>query len=79
MVTDRTPEELRHRGLRLEWATNGWNMMEVVVTISLGVQAGSLDLLLVYNIIDGFPIAWFPATIAGARGRRRRMAKLSPT
>ena len=41
----RTPEELRRRALRLEWATNGWNTMEVVVTISLGVRAGSLALI----------------------------------
>lgn len=41
----RTSEDLRRRGLRLEWATNGWNVMEVVVTISLGVQAGSLALI----------------------------------
>jgi divalent metal cation (Fe/Co/Zn/Cd) transporter len=39
------PDVLRQRGLRLEWATNGWNAMEVVVTISLGVQAGSLALI----------------------------------
>jgi divalent metal cation (Fe/Co/Zn/Cd) transporter len=36
---------LRQRGLHLEWATNGWNAMEVVVTIALGVQAGSLALI----------------------------------
>ena len=42
---DRTPEQLRRRGVRLEWATNGWNAMEVVVTISLGLQAGSLALI----------------------------------
>jgi divalent metal cation (Fe/Co/Zn/Cd) transporter len=41
----RTPEVLRRRALRLEWATNGWNSMEVLVTISLGVQAGSLALI----------------------------------
>ena len=41
----RTPEALRRRALRLEWATNGWNAMEVVVTISLGMQAGSLALI----------------------------------
>ena len=41
----RTPEQLRRRGLRLEWATNGWNAMEVAVTITLGVQAGSLALI----------------------------------
>jgi len=45
MTKRRTPEELRRRGLRLEWATNGWNAMEVVVTITLGVQAGSLALV----------------------------------
>lgn len=45
MTKHRTPEELRRRGLRLEWATNGWNAMEVFVTISLGVQAGSLALI----------------------------------
>jgi divalent metal cation (Fe/Co/Zn/Cd) transporter len=44
-MTTRTPEQLRRRGVRLEWATNGWNTMEVVVTISLGVQAGSLALI----------------------------------
>jgi divalent metal cation (Fe/Co/Zn/Cd) transporter len=45
MAPDRTSEQLRLRGLRLEWATNGWNAMEVVVTISLGWQAGSLALI----------------------------------
>ena len=45
MHKQRTPEQLRRRGLRLEWATNGWNAMEVVVTITLGVQAGSLALI----------------------------------
>ncbi len=41
----RTPEQSRRRGVHLEWATNGWNVMEVVVTISLGVRAGSLALI----------------------------------
>jgi divalent metal cation (Fe/Co/Zn/Cd) transporter len=45
-VTTRRPAaELRRRGLRLEWATNTWNAMEVVVTIALGVHAGSLALI----------------------------------
>jgi len=35
-----------HRaGLRLEYATTVWNIVEVVVTISLGVAAGSLALV----------------------------------
>ena len=38
-------EQLRQRGLRLEWATNAWNLIEVFVTISLGVQSGSLALI----------------------------------
>lgn len=38
-------ERLRRRALRLEWATNGWNTMEVFVTIGLGVAAGSLALI----------------------------------
>jgi divalent metal cation (Fe/Co/Zn/Cd) transporter len=41
----RTHEQLRRRGVRLEWATNGWNVMEVAVTMTLGVQAGSLALI----------------------------------
>ena len=32
-------DRLRRRGVRLEWATNGWNVMEVVVTLTLGIQA----------------------------------------
>lgn len=38
-------DRLRKRGVRLEWATNGWNLMEVVVTITLGLQARSLALV----------------------------------
>jgi divalent metal cation (Fe/Co/Zn/Cd) transporter len=41
----RTPEESRRRGIHLEWATNIWNVMEVLVTISLGLRAGSLALI----------------------------------
>ena len=45
MTKVRTHDELRRRGLRLEWATNAWNAMEVFVTITLGVRAGSLALI----------------------------------
>ncbi len=45
MSEPRATEELRRQGLRLEWATNVWNAMEVVVTVSLGVRAGSLALV----------------------------------
>ncbi|MEI8051469.1 MAG: cation transporter [Actinomycetes bacterium] len=41
----RTPEQWRQRGIRLEWMTNAWNAMEVVVTVTLGIQAHSLALV----------------------------------
>jgi divalent metal cation (Fe/Co/Zn/Cd) transporter len=42
-----TPETdlLRRRGIRLEWMTNGWNVMEVFVTVTLGILARSLALV----------------------------------
>jgi divalent metal cation (Fe/Co/Zn/Cd) transporter len=42
---DAAADLLRRRAIRLEWATNVWNAMEVVVTITLGVLAGSLALV----------------------------------
>lgn len=39
------PARLKRRGIRLEWATNGWNVIEVIATISLGIQAHSLALI----------------------------------
>ena len=45
MTKPASPEALRQRGLRLEWATNAWNSIEVVVTIAVGLQAGSLALI----------------------------------
>ena len=38
-------DRLQRRGIRLEWATTGWNLMEVFVTIGLGVAARSLALV----------------------------------
>jgi divalent metal cation (Fe/Co/Zn/Cd) transporter len=38
-------EPLRRRAIQLEWATNAWNVMEVVVTVTLGLLAGSLALI----------------------------------
>jgi divalent metal cation (Fe/Co/Zn/Cd) transporter len=38
-------DRLLRRGIRLEWATTAWNLMEVFVTISLGLAAGSLALV----------------------------------
>jgi divalent metal cation (Fe/Co/Zn/Cd) transporter len=44
-VSELDHERLQRRALRLEWATNAWNLMEVVVTVGLGVAAGSLALV----------------------------------
>jgi len=45
---ERSPAEhqrLLRRAIRLEWATNFWNLMEVFVTIGLGIAAHSLALV----------------------------------
>lgn len=39
------PPSLRRRALRLQYATIGWNAGEAVLTIYLGVSAGSLALI----------------------------------
>jgi divalent metal cation (Fe/Co/Zn/Cd) transporter len=44
-ITQAEHDRLQRRGIRLEWATTGWNLMEVFVTIGLGVAAGSLALV----------------------------------
>lgn len=43
-----TPAErsrLQRRGLQLEWATIAWNLGEAVITVALGIAAGSLALI----------------------------------
>ncbi len=40
-----THAELRRRGLRLIWLTIAWNVLEVVITIGLGIAAGSIALI----------------------------------
>ena len=42
---DARERRFRRRALRLEWGTNAWNLMEVVVTVSLGLISGSLALI----------------------------------
>ena len=44
-ITDAEHDRLLRRGIRLEWATTAWNMMEVFVTIGLGLAAKSLALV----------------------------------
>lgn len=35
----------RRRGIRLEWVTNVWNILEVAVTVTVGIQSKSLALV----------------------------------
>ena len=44
-MTQSEHDRLQRRGIRLEWATTGWNLMEVFVTIGLGIAARSLALV----------------------------------
>jgi len=44
-ITQADHDRLLRRGIRLEWATTGWNLMEVFVTIGLGLAARSLALV----------------------------------
>ena len=38
-------EQARRRGIQLEWATNVWNVLEVGVTVTVGIQSKSLALV----------------------------------
>lgn len=44
-ITQTDHDRLQRRAIRLEWATTGWNLVEVFVTIGLGMVAGSLALV----------------------------------
>lgn len=44
-ISDVEHDRLMRRGIRLEWATTAWNLMEVFVTIGLGLAAKSLALV----------------------------------
>lgn len=44
-MTDPSRTDINRRALQLEYATIGWNVGEAVLTISLGIAAGSLALI----------------------------------
>lgn len=44
-ITQAEHDRLQRRGIRLELATTAWNLMEVFVTVGLGIAAGSLALV----------------------------------
>lgn len=71
-------EHLRRRGLRLEYATIIWNVLESGITIGLGIYAGSIALIAfgLDSIIEVFAsgvVVWHEFH-AGASGQRTRRA-----
>jgi len=54
-----TREQLVQRGLRLEWLTVGWNIVEGVVSVGAALSAGSVALL-------GFGVDSFVESASGA-------------
>jgi divalent metal cation (Fe/Co/Zn/Cd) transporter len=72
---------LQRRGLRLEYATIGWNVGEAVLTIALGAAAGSLALIgfgtdSVVEVFASSVVVWHlrPAPAAADAEARTRLA-----
>lgn len=66
---------LARLGRRLQWATIGWNVCEVFVTIGLGVAAGSLALIAfgldsLVEVFASLVVVWHVGA-GGVRDRRR--------
>jgi len=73
-------EALLRRGRRLQFATIAWNVMEVFVTIGLGVAAGSLALIAfgldsLVEVFASLVVVWYIADHA-AEGRAARALRL---
>lgn len=73
----------RRRGLRLQWVTIGWNLLEVAVTVALGVAARSLALIAfgmdsLIEVFASLVVVWemggHDAPAGDALPRRRRRA-----
>ena len=58
-LTTTTRAALLTRGLRLEYVTVGWNVIEGVIAVGAGLAAGSIALI-------GFGVDSFVETISGA-------------
>ena len=71
---------LLRRGRRLQYATIAWNVMEVFVTIGLGIAAGSLALIAfgldsLVEVFASLVVVWYIADHA-AYGRASRALRL---
>lgn len=83
-MTDPERVALQRRGLRLEYATIGWNVGEAVLTISLGVAATSLALIgfgsvSVIEVFASAVVIWhiLPGHEADDAGRTRTALRLT--
>lgn len=73
-------QALFRRGRRLQYATIAWNLMEVFVTIGLGLAAGSLALVAfgldsLVEVFASVVVVWYIAD-HDAHGRSRRALRL---
>ena len=80
VLSDEAHMALLRRGRRLQYATIAWNLMEVFVTIGLGVSAGSLALIAfgldsLVEVFASVVVVWYIAD-HDARGRVRRSLRL---
>lgn len=75
---DDEQHEALHLGERLQWATIAWNLMEVVVTIWLGLRANSLALIAfgldsVVEVFASLVVIWYIADHDSNRRALRAM------
>jgi divalent metal cation (Fe/Co/Zn/Cd) transporter len=71
-------DALLARGRRLQYATIAWNLMEVVVTVGLGIVAGSLALIAfgldsLVEVFASVVVIWFIANHHQERRARRAL------
>jgi hypothetical protein len=57
VLTPARSEQLHRRGLRLEWFTVAWNVMEAFVAIGVGVVVGSVALV-GFEVISAVALLW---------------------
>jgi divalent metal cation (Fe/Co/Zn/Cd) transporter len=79
-TTDAAEPAGRRRALRLVWATVAWNVTEVVVSIAIGLAAGSLALVAfgfdsLFEMFASVVVIWHLKGRA-TRGRTRRAIRL---
>ena len=78
--TSEAHDALLGRGRRLQYATIAWNLMEVFVTIGLGLAAGSLALIAfgldsLVEVFASLVVVWYIAD-HDAKGRSRHALRL---